>query len=80
MLHNDIFKEYLKIFGFKPDNVVDWFPNGLNSIRIVYKNGYTLIFTYNNGLDWKLETEDSFLETLFGKIAAKIAHPFMEDN
>ena len=48
MLHEDIFKEYLKMFGFKPDNVIDWFPNGLNSIRIVYKNGYTLIFTYNN--------------------------------
>ena len=56
MLHEDIFKEYLKMFGFKPDNVIDWFPNGLNSIRMVY----------NNGLDWELETEDSFLETLYG--------------
>lgn len=80
MLHDDIFKEYLKIFGFKPDTVIEWFPNGLNSIRMEYKNGDRFIFTYNDRLDWKLETENSFLRTLFDKIAAKIAHPFMEDN
>ena len=80
MLHEDIFKEYLKIFRFKPDTVIDWFPNGLNSIRLEYKNGDRFIFTYNDRLDWKLETENSFLRTLFDKIAAKIAHPFMEDN
>ena len=80
MLHDDIFKEYLKIFGFKPDTVIEWFPNGLNSIRLEYKNSDRFIFTYNDRLDWKLETENSFLRTLFDKISAKIAHPFMEDN
>ena len=64
MLHEDIFKELVNMFGFDPDNVYEWFPNGLNSIRLEYKNGDRFIFTYNDRLDWKLETEDSFLRTL----------------
>lgn len=61
MVHNDVYKR------FALDRVECWFPNGKNSIRIRQKNKQEFIFTFLNDKEWRFETIDSHLRTLFEK-------------
>lgn len=65
MNHNEIYRWFELYFPhYSGDNVVMWFQNGKNSIRIRQINGQEFIFTYNSQKDWKFETIGSFMSDL----------------
>lgn len=64
MTHNEVWKRFKE--HFDPDaNVVEcWFPNGRDSIRIRLKGGGDIVFTYKSKKVWKVESVDSYLESV----------------
>ena len=69
MTHTNIFKRFRTMFPKLNYKDVIWFPNGKNSIRLrgIYNFDGTrpdFIFTYRNEMNWRLETVESFLETI----------------
>lgn len=50
--------------------VVQWFPNGLNSIRVRLTNKDEFIFTYNSDKNWCYETVDSYIVRMKGELNA----------
>jgi hypothetical protein len=63
---------FVDLFRIK-DEIEEWFPNGLNSVRIRLKENaplpfdipkVDLIFTAKSRENWKLETADSFIDAL----------------
>ena len=68
MNHDEIYERFKLHFSEYFCNYVDaWFPNGLNSIRIVLINGQELIFSYKNHLEWKIESLKSFINNMRGE-------------
>lgn len=61
MSHPDIFNKFSHMFPDKSVDIVIWFPNGRNSIRVRNSWNEEFIFTFNNSKDWMLETANSFL-------------------
>lgn len=68
MTHKDVILAYCEQFPIESKYVETWYPNGFNSIRIVFKNESERIFTYYSRKNWKYETKDSFIETLEGRL------------
>ena len=65
MTHNEVWNAFKKHFPTACGFVTHWFPNGRNSIRVRLNDGKTdLIFTYQNSKVWKIETVDSYLESI----------------
>lgn len=64
MTHNEIWKAFKRHFTYASDSVTYWFPNGRNSIRVRLANNTDMIFTYKNKKVWRIETVDSFLESI----------------
>ena len=63
---------FTELFHIK-DEIDEWFPNGQNSVRVRLKEGVMLpfdipkvdlIFTAKSRGNWKLETIDSWVETM----------------
>lgn len=46
--------------------IIAWFPNGRNSIRVRYNDGRDFIFTFDGEEDWRYETLDSFIRRMKG--------------
>lgn len=63
-----IFKKYLPIYA---DKVIEWFPNGLNSIRIRLDSKEEFIFSLDGDGGFRFETIDSFINKLRGGSAMK---------
>jgi len=64
MTHNEVWEAFKKHFSEASEKVTHWFPNGKNSIRVrIYAYG-DLVFTYKNKKIWKIETVDSYLESI----------------
>ena len=66
ILHN--FKIHLKPYA---KNIVEWFPNGQNSIRVRFTNKEEFIFTYNGEQNWCYETVDSYIVRMKGATIMK---------
>ena len=65
MTHNEIWKAFKVTFARAADIATCWFPNGKCSIRVRFNNGQPdLVFTYKNKKTWKIETVDSYLESV----------------
>lgn len=47
--------------------MMEWFPNGLNSIRVRLTNKEDFIFTYNGEQNWCFETVDSYIVRMKGE-------------
>ena len=67
---------FVDLFHIK-DEIEEWFPNGKNAVRIRLKEGVALpfnipkvdlIFTAETRLDWKLETVESWTNTINNKL------------
>lgn len=65
MLHKDIYERFKNYFPHFTNEMTDWFPNGLNSVRIRGKET-DFVFTHNTNKDWCLETVDSFINKIAG--------------
>jgi hypothetical protein len=58
------FKHHMRHEALK---MTEWFPNGLNSIRVRLTNGEDFIFTYNGERNWCFETVDSYIVRMKGE-------------
>lgn len=61
MSHKYVFDKFYNMFPDKCLDVVIWFPNGRNSVRVRNTRDEEFIFTFNGQKDWRFETVDSFL-------------------
>lgn len=66
MKHDLIFHYFKLHMPTEAKNIVQWFPNGLNSIRVRFKNNDEFIFTYNGEKEWCYETVDSYIVRMKG--------------
>lgn len=64
MFHKEVLKRFKDISHIEDQCIKEWFPNGKNSIRVVLKNDYQLVLTYNSARDWRLETRVSYEDGL----------------
>lgn len=63
MLQKKVFDIYKKMFVVD-DEIESWVANGPNSIRIRLKSKKEIVFTYQNKARWKLESRESFIDSL----------------
>ena len=78
MLHKDVINRYSELFPERCKDVDTWLMNGCNSVRLKFKDGDERIFTFYNDKNWKIETVDSFIETLEGRLAMlKISESYL---
>lgn len=61
MEHKEIYKWFELYLPQFSKHVVEWFPNGKNSVRVRQENGQDFIFTYNGPDNWCFETVVSFI-------------------
>lgn len=54
------------MFPYIFKNVVAWFPNGKNCIRLRLNTHKELIFTYHDDDHWVLETATHYLDNMKG--------------
>lgn len=64
MLHDDVYKQFKQKFPQFSKQIIQWFPNGRNSIRVRRMDGQDFIFTYQGKQNYSLETVDSFIDRL----------------
>lgn len=67
MSHEKVYEWFESYFSQYSKYVVEWFPNGRNSIRVRQSNGHDFIFTFYEHNDWCFETVDSFIKRLKGE-------------
>ena len=67
MSHEKVYEWFESYFPQYSKYVVEWFPNGRNSVRVRQSNGHDFIFTFYEHNDWCFETVDSFIKRLKGE-------------
>lgn len=67
MSQEKVFAIFNTLFPQFSGQIESWFPNGKNSIRIRRFDNQDFIFTYNEPMDWRFETVDSFINGIHGK-------------
>lgn len=68
MKHDVIFHLFRTCMPDQSRRIVQWFPNGLNSIRVRLTNKEEFIFTYNSEKEWCYETVDSYIVRMKGEL------------
>lgn len=64
MTHPEVLKQFKIHFAVKDTDIDCWYPNGKNSIRIRSVTYGDLIFTYHNKKKWRLESVESYLDSI----------------
>lgn len=64
MSHNEVVKRFKQYFNIDEHNIECWFPNGKGSVRIRLIGHGDLIFTLYSKRNWRLETVDSWLDSV----------------
>lgn len=64
MVHTEIIKKFTELYPIAVDEIVCWFPNGKGSVRVRTKSYGDLIFTYETKKRWRIETVDSYLNSI----------------
>ena len=64
MVHITILRKFKDIGIVEENDIECWFPNGKGSIRVRTKSYGDLIFTYTAKKKWKLESVDSWLDSV----------------
>jgi len=62
-MHIDILKRFEEVCCVKHADILCWFPNGKNSIRVRMYAHPDLIFTYKSKKKWSVQTVDSWLDS-----------------
>lgn len=61
MSHDVLFDKFKELSHIKTDDIIAWFPNGKDCIRVRLTDLTDLMLTYHSDKDWRLETMDSYL-------------------
>ena len=67
MTYKQIFTLFEACFPQFEKRVETWFPDGKNSVRIRWANGEDFVLTYRKNTNWRLETVDSFIDSMKGE-------------
>lgn len=65
MTHNKVYEDFKERMPVYVERVVEWFPNGKDSVRVRFENGKDYIYTITDG-GFSFETKDHFIERLKG--------------
>ena len=68
MTHVKLAKKFEALCHADIDAIVEWFPNGRDSIRVKFDDGVELVFTYYNDTNWRIEPIDTFLKQVLDKV------------
>lgn len=68
MPHKEIFNKFKEIYVIDDDDVDCWFPNGKGSVRVRSKVYGEFIFTYWSKKKWRIESVDSWLDSIKVKV------------
>lgn len=67
MTHDKVYEQFKKLLPVYAKHTMEWFPNGLNSIRIRRIDEQDYIFTIHpDGMGISYETKDSFIKRIRG--------------
>lgn len=65
MPHKEVLERFKKFCNIDDVLIDRWFPNGKNSVRVRLRNHFTdLVFTFKSHNNWKLETVNSFIDSM----------------
>lgn len=64
MTHKEVLAKLKEICTIEDDETAVWFPNGRNSVRVRSKLYGEFIFTYHSKKKWRLESVESFLDSI----------------
>lgn len=67
MPHKELVEKFKHLLPNYAEYMVEWFPNGKNSIRIRHVYGRDYIFTYHAPHNWRFETVDCFVDDMKGE-------------
>ena len=62
MKHDQVLIWFKLYFPHFVKSIKEWYPNGINSIRIKMDNSQEVVFTINDRYDWRYESVDSFIK------------------
>lgn len=71
MIHIEVYNRFKKEEPLYAKRVVNWWPNGYNSIRVRLYTSEEFIFSIDSDNSVRLEDIDSFLIRLKGGLAMK---------
>jgi hypothetical protein len=64
MIPVSIMQKFKDLSLVEDEDIVCWFPNGRGSVRVRTKSYGDLVFTYASKKRWRIETVDSYLESI----------------
>ena len=67
MSHEKVYEWFEHYFPQYSKHIIEWFPNGRESIRVRRSDKQDFIFTFHSPDDWRFETVDSFIKWLKGE-------------
>lgn len=67
MIHTQVYGYFKECLPEQEKKVIEYFPNGKNSIRVRQENGQEFIFSVTAPKVWKFETIDQFLAGMKGE-------------
>lgn len=65
MTHNKVYEDFTKRMSVYTKQVIEWFPNGKDSIRVRFKDGKDYIYTIDES-GFCFETKERFINRLKG--------------
>lgn len=66
MIHSKVYATYEKLLPSYAKNTKEYFPCGLNTIRVRLHDQREFIFTYNKPNSWSFETLDRHISKMKG--------------
>lgn len=67
MIHTQVYEFFKKCLPEQASKVIEYFPNGRDSIRVRKENKQEFIFSLTSPKEWKYETIDQFLNDMKGE-------------
>ena len=64
MTHESLFYKFREMTIYKDDDILMWFPNGKNCIRVRMSDLSDVVFTYQSEKIWKIESMESYLNSI----------------
>lgn len=66
MIHKDVYAIYKKMMPFYASQTEEYFPCGLNTIRVRLHDRREFVFSYGKDNSWSFETLDRYMKKMKG--------------
>lgn len=68
MINSEVFKKFKEVTVTDDEEIDCWFPNGKNCVRVRFKDKSEVVFTYWGKRKWRVETVDSYLDSIMVEV------------